>query len=84
MSRSSLALLAILTFIPAAGAATPIALLDACAHESRASHVESCEKNKWSCLQDVGPSSRRTHEITHCAITFSQCMSRGAAASAIH
>ncbi|MBB4200939.1 hypothetical protein GGD83_004768 [Rhodoblastus sphagnicola] len=85
MCRTTLALSVVLTSVLAseAGAAQRISLLDECDHPSRAAHVQSCEKRKWICLQDVGPAPRRPHEITHCATTYSQCMSRGTAASTV-
>lgn len=85
MRHTTLALSVVLTFVLAseAGAAPRISLLDECDHPSRRAHVQSCEKRKWFCLQDVGPAPRRPHEITHCATTYSQCMSRGSAAFSV-
>jgi len=85
MSRSSLALFAILTFSVASQARADESLLpDASGRLARADHVQSCERNKWACSQQFGPSSEVLHELAHCRIKYEQCLNRGDGASTFH
>ncbi|MBB4200940.1 hypothetical protein GGD83_004769 [Rhodoblastus sphagnicola] len=79
MSRSTLVFAAVLTVVLASEArAARFSLPDDCGHPTRSGHVQSCEKNRWACSQKFGPSSQAQHGLTHCRISFDQCMSRGA------
>ncbi|WP_296713115.1 hypothetical protein [Rhodoblastus sp.] len=80
MSRSFLALFAVLTFVLASEArAARFSLPDDCGHPTRSDHVQGCENTRWACSQQFGPSSKGPpHGLTHCRISYDQCMSLGA------
>lgn len=85
MSRFTLVFFAVLTFVLASEArAARFSQPDACGHPTLADHAQSCEDTRWACSQQFGPSSKGPpHGLTHCRISYDQCMSRGAAASTV-
>lgn len=77
MSRSFFCFLVALPLIMTHPTKAVAGMFDWEEHRNHGEHVESCEKEKYSCLLDIGPAPRRSHEMTQCAIAYDQCMDRG-------
>ena len=84
MSRSFLVLFAIIAFAFAPEArAARLSLPDESGQPTRSDHVQYCEDNRWVCSQQFGASSKGPHHgLTHCRISYDQCLNRGAGAAA--
>ncbi|MCW2273641.1 hypothetical protein GJ654_04625 [Rhodoblastus acidophilus] len=58
---------------PGVGAATAAEGLD---RSFRAEQVNGCEKKRWICVQDLGPSPRRTWRLNSCDTDYTRCVGR--------
>jgi hypothetical protein len=42
----------------------------------RADQSDGCEKKKWVCVQDLGPSPRRMWQLNSCHTDYTRCVGR--------
>lgn len=55
------------------GAATAASGLD---RQFRAEQSDVCERKKWSCVQEFGPSPRRMWQLNSCYSDYNRCVGR--------